>query len=733
NVKPEDIFKLDKSYRSPNTVLKVAHQLILNNDKDSFLVENAEGRDGDKVEVIELKHGDEEARKIAELIEEEIEKGTPMDQICVLFRTHKQGSMIKQAIESKGIPVVSAGKVDLMQKPEIRTIIAYLSILNNLRERTGTGEQSWWDLFHYHNALSPEDSVKIGRYIKKNRNDEMSIDLAILHNLEDLDLSANGKQIVKRIYDKLSELIKISNKALPDLILDLFEIIGLNRAFSHTRSIKNVEAMMNLKNFYDIAESYYKTHSKDLTSFISYIEILDDLGVNVDASKINDVNAVRLMTIHAVKGLQFDTVIVTNLADNRFPITRTRNEPLIPKEFLPDLKEYLDSLGELDDKKMDNAIKEYERDQMLYEERRLCYVAFTRAKKKLVLTFARSYNKDEDSTGASIFMTEIESEDISYIKDDEDKCTLFAPCSKFELFKSQLKGQLIESLDSDDFENLLSRLITYHAVREGEIKDYTYDWKKVVDVKELEKHVKMHCDKCSCLTFDPKSFTFSPTALMTYDECPKKYELSQIFQMPQRGSFGWSGASTGSFVHELFENGVKQMFKTKEEFVKLAVEMSKVTDWKGVDLEDVNQLIDVFWSRHEGTYNKKSLVEQKFPFEIEGFKFFGLADRIDFVNDKDVIVIDYKSNKKPIEPKKRAWQLGFYAIGAKEVLGLNPVKLSLEMLRLDKPFETDIKDGKFTAGSRGNYKEISLDDVKKELVDCAKKIVKDYETKHLLT
>jgi len=727
-----DVFRLDKSYRSPNTVLRVSHKLITNNyenPEECFLVKNFEEKEGVKVKVIELKNKDEEARRIAELVDEEIEKGTPLKEICVLFRTHAQGKSLRQALEAKKIPIIAAGRTDMMQTPEIRTAISYLSILNNLVDRTGTGEQSWWQLFHYHNALIPEDLIKIGRYLKKNRDEKIAIDEAMLNKLGEIDLSSEGKKIVKRVVSRLNELVKISNKPLPDLILDIYELVGLNREFTHTRSIRNIEALMNLKQFYEIAENYYKTHDKSLSSFIDYIEILDKLGVDVEASKIQDVNAVRIMTIHTVKGLEFKTVIVSNLADKRFPLERTAKEPLIPKEFNPDVKRHLESLGELGEDETETAIKEFEKATLIYEERRLCYVAFTRAKENLILTFARSYNKEDDSTSASIFLNEIDfekSEDISHEKDDEEKCTIFAPCSKFEQFKSLLKKQFIESLDSDEFGVLLSRLITYHAVREGKIEDYSkFKLQELFDNKELETHVKSYCDKCSTLKFDPSSFTFSPTAVLDYDECPKKYELQHIFQMPARGAFGWSGASTGSFVHQVFEDGVKAGFDKKEQFLEKAEELSKLAEWQGVDLKDVNNLIAVFWERNKGSYDSKSKVEEWVNVELEGFKFSGKVDRIDYVSDKDVEIIDYKTNKDPIYGNKRTWQLGFYALAVKSKWGLNPVRMILDMLRLEKPLVAEIQeDGSWKSANT----KFTLEEIEKELVECAKKIMHDYET-----
>ncbi len=734
NLEKSDVFNLDKSRRSPNKILNISHELIKNNypnPKECIKTENFEGREGEKIKIYELKNGAEEARKIAEITEQEIEAGTPLDQICILYRTHAQSKLIEQALEARNIPVISAGRTDLLQKPEIRTIVSYLGILNNLQERTGTGEQAWWNLFHYHNALSPEDSIKIGRYLKSKRDEKISIDFATIINLKELDISDSGKEIIKRITDKLGEAIKHSNKPLPELILDLYEITGLNRHFTHERTSKNVGGLMNLKNFYEVAENYYTLHDKSLSSFINYLEIIEKLGIDIPAHKIEDINAVRLMTIHACKGLEFDKVIVSNLADNRFPIERTRNEPLIPKYLNPDIKLYLETNKLKEDD--EESIKEYEKKTLLLEERRLCYVAFTRAKKDLILTFARSYNDKEDSTTASIFLNEInfkENPNIELIKDDDEKCTLFAPCSMFEQHKSLLKKQLIESLDTDDMKTLVSRLLTYYSVREGKIEEGEIDLKKLIDKKEMETHINKHKKRISSLKFDKDNFTFSPTALETYDDCPKKYELQHIFQMPERGFTEFSGASTGSFVHELFEVGVKEMFDSKEKFVKKAKEMAKEVEWKGIDLADVDNLINVFWERHKGRYNERTLTEQKLPLELGGFKFYGITDRIDFIGKgNDVEIIDYKSNSAAIDPKKRSWQLGFYALGVKKVLGLNPIKLTLEMLRLEKPLEAEVdKDGNVTAG---RSKGFNIKEVEQELIDTAKKIMNDYEGEFL--
>ena len=571
-----DVFKLEKSYRSPDKVLDISYQLIQNNydnPDDCVHVKNAFNESGDDVKVVELVNAAEEARFIAEEVESAIEGGIALEQICILHRTHRQSGLIRQALDAKNIPTISAGRINLLQTPEIRSAIAYLATLSNLIQRSGTGEQSWWDLFHYKNSLSPQDSILIGRYLKSKRDDEVSIDEALLISKKELKLSVSGEKILDRVIDGLKKCLNSSSKALPELLLDIYEISGLNRAFTFERTPRNVEALMNLRRFHEMADVFYRKHGKTIPEFIDYVEMIDALGVEVEAEKIRHIEAVRLMTIHAVKGLEYEKVIVSNMAKDRFPISRTQTESLIPKHLQPDLQLEMQKWGEVTDKEKQKLIKKYEKNKLLFDERRLCYVAWTRAKKYLTITYAKSYNTEADSTQQSSFLDEIEYQEnsnCSYIQDNTETSTILAPSSTAERYKSLLKDQLIKSLDRDDLPTIVERTITYLAARNQSVVDSSNLASVDVPEKEQIQHIYKSKEKLSGLKFDSKNFSFSPTSLTDYDGCPKMFELKHLLQMPQRGDFDASGTSTsmGSFIHQVLEDGVKKQFKTKEEFIK---------------------------------------------------------------------------------------------------------------------------------------------------------------------
>jgi len=739
-VNPEtDIFRLEKCYRSPNTILNISYDLIKNNYEnieDCLLVQNANDVRGDNVKIASMKNKYEEARYIADLIEEKIKEGIKKEEICVLYRNHKHAEEIKEALDLKNIPVVSAGKTDLLQTPEIKTVIAHLGILSNLIERTGTGEQAWWDLFHYSNNLSPEDSVKIGRFIKRSNRGtdvdkrEFGIDEILLTSLSKVDLSDDGKRIVKSVVDKLKKLIKISNRSVPELILETYNLSGLNRRFTTERSVENIESLMNLKKFYEVAKSYYQLHDKTLQGFLHYLEIMDKVGVSISKSKATNVDAVKMMTIHASKGLEFDCVFVCSMATDRFPVSRVRNEALIPKHLLPDFKAEMETWGNIDDKMKKHLTKEYDKKLLTLEERRLCYVAFTRAKKELYLTYAKDYKGEENSNQESMFLNEIkfkENENCDFIEDENEFSTLISPNSQNDIRRAELKTQVMNALDTDDLDLVLQKVLNYISIRKGKKIETDLSKIRISDEEILRELSKFKEDK-KLIQFSKDDLRFSPSSIITYNECPKKYELSQLYQMPERGDFDsdkeGGGATLGSFVHLVLEEGVNEKFKTFTEFTEKAAKLNSLEEWKSVDLEEAIGLIKVFWERNKGKYNETSVCELPLGVEIGGYKFYGLADRVDYSKEGKATIIDYKTNKNTIPPKKRRIQLGFYGLVLKK-LGHDVEKLTLDMLKLDSPVVMDVDSEGNVKGARKDSC-FTLDEVEKELIETCENIEKDY-------
>ncbi len=660
NVGENEMFFLEKSYRSPNSVLRVAHRLIKNNycgrEDECFFVENALGKEGEKIMAYEMENGKEEARKIAEIVEGEIKNGKKASEICVLFRAHQNGKLIKMALESKGIPYCSVSKQSLFKQPSVKSVINYLRILDKLAKEENGGEEPWWNLMHSL-SFSEDELIRIGQFIKeKNKGDEI-LSLRIINGLEKLELSDKGKIIVKGVIERINELRKLSGRSVEEIVQEIYRRVGL--VSLEVESEEEREIMMNLSKFYELAKHHSEIYENSLAGFVYYLEILERLGIETDAAEI-ETDGVRLMTLHATKGLEFKSVIVSNMAEKRFPVVKYYNNSLVPLELLPEL-EHLRGEEEY-------VISEYERKHQLLEERRLCYVAFTRAKENLFLTYASEY-------GGKRFYPSSFLAEINYKNNDD---------IVFEIDNGEKWDEMVR-------------------VDEG-----SSEKKESKEKEKIEKKV------------------FSPSALLLFDKCQKEFEYKYVYNMPELKGVSWEALRLGSFVHNVLEESVKSGFGDARQFKELARAMHLSEDWESVELDDALVMIDVFFERHRNRYSSKSKTECVLDMEISGLKFHGFADRIDFT-PFGLEIIDYKTGKGVVFPRDRNWQLGYYALAASKFGKVN--KVILEMLRQEKPLEFVLDDnGNARAVHEGSRMSFNIYEVKEELVKTANAIKEAYKT-----
>lgn len=684
NVKDNEIFNLDKSYRSSNKILRTAHKLILNNYSDKeecFFVDNVHNREGMQLEVYELVNAKEEARKVVEIVKEEIAK-TPLEEICVLFRAHQYGRIIKRALEQEGIAYSSVSKASLFRQKSIKITIGYLNIVNKMKKKLAGGEHEWWDLA-YQSELSNEDLVKIGRAIKefsnKNKNNSESIEnektlSEYLINAPELRLSERGKIIFKSITEKVRMILEHADGKISEFIQEVYRVSGL---INEQKTKEEKEAMLNMNKFYEIAKQHEELYDSELGNFLFYLKILNELGIEIEAASLEEAG-VRLMSCHATKGLEYKVVIITNMAQGRFPIERYFGNSLIPTELMPEIKPYIAKMSEYEKERF---VKEYESHHQLLEERRLAYVSFTRTKERLVLTYAKEYA--EKKAFASQFLDEIEfmkNKELNFISDNEkkfvEKESKIAPANFYTAISSP----------------------------ENEID-------KIAENREIKKeHGK-----------------FSPSALNLFDECQKQFEYKYVLNMPERKTISWEAMRLGSFVHSVLDEGVSSQFKKIDDFLILTREMALGEEWQGIELQEAETLIKVFFERNKNKYNEKSMTEQYLSIVLDGMEFIGYADRIDFTENNEAEIIDYKTGKSSIPPRNREWQLGFYALAAKQIYG-KVKRVTLDMLKQEKPFEFEIDEkGNAICRSSEWLKPFNIYEVEEQLIKTAKRIQEAYK------
>jgi DNA helicase-2/ATP-dependent DNA helicase PcrA len=277
DIQPDDIVALDVSFRSTNGILSVSRDLIMHNypEDDAGLcvrIRNFEGAEGENVNIAECMDEDEEARYIVEQIEAYLEKGMNRSDIAVLYRTHAQGRKIRQALEQKGHSIRVKDDTDFLKQPEIKTALSYLYVLDNIAHPRARGTEGWWRLFHYNHALDTADSIRIGEYLKKH---QVTFHDAIYNHPELMDLSTGGAQIVRQMKERIDCLKEKLVLDVSDIVLEVLDASGLSRQFTLDSTRRSREAMMNLRDLYEMAKRFEAAHGKDLGEFIAYLEILE--------------------------------------------------------------------------------------------------------------------------------------------------------------------------------------------------------------------------------------------------------------------------------------------------------------------------------------------------------------------------------------------------------------------------------------------------------------------------
>ncbi|MEK6818725.1 MAG: ATP-dependent DNA helicase [Nanoarchaeota archaeon] len=657
DVSQNDIFELDMSFRSPNKVLKTAYNLILHNYEnkaDCLYIQNKENKEGTKIDIFELQNSREESRKIAEIIEEELSNGTQPKEICVLFRSHQQGRLIKKYLESRKIPYSANSSISLLKDESVKKIMDYLNIINKTKKNEKGGESSLWNLF-YSLSLEEKDMIKISSIIKDLRNSEC-ISKEIFEKIENSDLESKVKVLINKIKEKIDILLSSADSPVPDLVIKMYRLLGFLSEDIEKSSIQN------LNKFHTLAKNHSALYVEDLDSFLHYLETINSLGIEID-SAVKENEGIRLMTLHATKGLEFKIVILTNMAQNRFPITKSQNST-IPLELKPEIEKL--ELTEIE-------IEERERINQILEERRLCYVAFTRSKEKLFLTYAKKYS--ERNFHPSQFLSEInykDSPDINFTEDLEEKT--ISEEEKVNIFPTAKNSSLSFFINNNN---------------------------------DL-----------------PKEFSFSPSSILLFSDCEKKFEYKYKFNMPEERIIAWEEAALGSFVHLVLEKGVKENLRNLSDFLNLARDLHLNEEWSSISLEESEHLIKVFYERNKSKYNENSRTEQKLKTKIGSFNFIGFADRIDF-NKEGLEIVDYKTGKSILTPKQRNWQLGYYIIASSKLGKVK--KVTIDMLRHEKPLEFSIEEN--TAKAIGSDRmHFSITEVQNEIIEEATKITEAFKS-----
>ena len=377
--KDAKVIKLEQNYRSTSTILDAANDVIKNNTerKDKNLW-STKGK-GEKISYFRAFNEKDEAFYVIREVKSLINKGIDYQNIAVIYRTNAQSRVLEEEFLSSNIPHHIVGGTGFYSRKEIKDLLAYLRLIHN-----------------------EKDNVSLTRIINVPKR---GIGLKSISNLaekaDSLDISMYDAITTGKEYEfksMIEDLKRISKDlTLTELVDKILDVTGMKKEIEAENTLVSENRLENLEEFKSITKSF-----EEREGVISLEEFLLETSLLTDVNEYkDDTNRVSLMTVHSVKGLEFDYVFVVGLEEGIFP--------------------HVNSL-------MDNS--------ELEEERRLCYVAITRAKDKLYLVNSRMrtlFGK-EQSNPASRFISEINQDLLDKaFKEKEEKEKI----NKEELFHKE--------------------------------------------------------------------------------------------------------------------------------------------------------------------------------------------------------------------------------------------------------------------------------------------------------
>lgn len=358
-----EVVYLSENYRSTETIVNASKFLIKNNktreEKPLYAIKSG----GDKIKLYRAINEIDEARFVIKKIIELKETGIDFSQIAILYRTNAQSRTFEEAAILFSIPYRLVGGIKFYQRKEIKDLLSYLRIVLNERDFLSLER-----VFNFPKIGVGEKTFdKIKFYLETEK--------SLIDSLEKiLEITKN-----KKVNNSITKFIE-NFKKWKNLQDDIFELI--NSIISDVLFLENIEEEKkeNIYEFLNIVKEFNdRTGSTRLEDFLSYISLISDVDT-IDTS-----DKITLMTVHSAKGLEFNSVFIVGLEEGLFP--------------------HFKSLLSNED---------------IEEERRLLYVAMTRAKENLYLTYSmrRTRMGVPEFLDPSRFLNEIPEEFIDKITTD---------------------------------------------------------------------------------------------------------------------------------------------------------------------------------------------------------------------------------------------------------------------------------------------------------------------------
>lgn len=351
------IFKLEENYRSTRNIIEAASRVISNNTERRDKQLWTKNEEGEKIALIEAYDEHDEAHKVVAEVTQLVSLGESLTQVAVFYRTNAQSRLLEDMLRARGINYQIFGGLKFYDRLEIKDALAYLKLLSNPDD-----DVSFRRIINV--PTRGIGAVSLDKFVKKSQQTGLS-HYRLLHALfgaeptEAADLGRSTKNF-RSFYELIESLRAAKSSLLPsDLINLVVEESGYRKALSDEATVESQSRLENLAELrQSIVEYELRSGAENPEKPLTLEGFLEQIALVSDLDRWDpNAPALKMMTIHMAKGLEFDHVFIVGLEEELFPNIRPW-EPEEPAD--------------------------------IEEERRLFYVGMTRARKRLALLFAKN-------------------------------------------------------------------------------------------------------------------------------------------------------------------------------------------------------------------------------------------------------------------------------------------------------------------------------------------------------
>ena len=586
---------LKNNYRSAAAILSAAANLISKNDdrlsnkidlgiSKELIASNPAVANLDKKPLLKIyKNKFQEQLGIVNELERAHIANENLSEIAIIYAKHQQVKIIEDLLLKRNIPFQTRKKKNILTHFLIEEILYLLKYIHKESSQSLKGDFYLVKILHFELfGINPSDLSRLQFYQSRPKDEYKSWRETISDEglMKELGIIEIDKFL--KFSQRINELVLLAGRiAVPEMVQKLLDAMGiLPYVVQHENS---KEYLQILKTFVDyIGVQTLKDKKLNLKKFLERIDRMVELSISIPMTRVyGDINGVNLVTAHSSKGLEYETVYLLDCSSSPWEPSKIN----IHSFKLPD------------------TLTESEDDALLEARRRLFYVAITRAKKNLFLSYAH-FNEREKAQGNAIFLDELlasKSIEVKEVGTDDDE-TSFA---------------LIDSL----------KPAPHLLIHEN------------VDIDQLISNFEM-----------------SASALNAYLDCPLRFYYEQLLKVPSLSSEAATyGTAMHNALHHYFE---KRNEDADIELDPLLKEFENEMDHFSAHFSDAGfkfrkdkglHILSMLYEQKVDQWPEK--VELEFPLRNVAFKedilLKGFIDRLDILEEDDAVIVDYKTGSNP--------------------------------------------------------------------------------------